>query len=141
LQIVTSLASDAYFVCPGTEYARALTEQGVATYMYEFSWAATDAVLGACHCIDLPFVFGTFDAFAGGNMLGAARHASVGQLAEAVQSAWIAFIRRGSPELPSGAPWHPMQGESINAHRFRIYSSSLAGSRAQITRHLFLGGR
>jgi para-nitrobenzyl esterase len=67
------------------------------TYAYLFTWPspALGGMLGACHALDLPFVFGTLDhplirPFAG-------RGPEARRLAEQIQDAWIAFARTGRP--------------------------------------------
>ena len=41
---------------------------GQACWRYEFTWGPTES-FGSCHCIDLPFTFGNWDAFDGAPML------------------------------------------------------------------------
>ncbi len=67
------------------------------TYAYLFTWPspALGGMLGACHALDLPFVFGTLDhplirPFAG-------KGPEARRLAEQIQDAWIAFARTGRP--------------------------------------------
>ena len=61
--------------------------------MYLFSWGSPGlrGALGACHAIELPFLFGTLDA------PGMRRFAGEGPEAESVSEkmmdAWIAFAR------------------------------------------------
>jgi para-nitrobenzyl esterase len=67
------------------------------TWMYLFSWQspARDGVMGACHALDLPFVFGNLDA--------PGMHAFAGDgpdaqaVSEAMMDAWVAFARGESP--------------------------------------------
>jgi para-nitrobenzyl esterase len=67
------------------------------TYAYLFTWPspALGGMLGSCHALDLPFVFGTLDhplirPFAG---KGPEAHA----LAMRIQDAWVSFARTGRP--------------------------------------------
>jgi para-nitrobenzyl esterase len=67
------------------------------TYRYLFTWeaAAEGGRLGACHAVDLPFTFGTFDVGGWDEFVGA------GPAAEAVgrdlRARWAAFARDGVP--------------------------------------------
>jgi para-nitrobenzyl esterase len=83
--------------------AEAASVHQPATYMYLFTWESPVAGgrLGACHAVELGFVFGTLDSMA--------RFAGDGPDAEAlsaaVQDAWLSFARTGSPTAPSLPPW------------------------------------
>jgi para-nitrobenzyl esterase len=67
------------------------------TYAYRFDWRSPMAggALGACHGLEIPFVFGNqrlpgLEEFAGSGP-------EVDRLAERVMDAWIAFAREGNP--------------------------------------------
>jgi para-nitrobenzyl esterase len=65
--------------------------------MYLFAWPspARRGELGACHAIELPFVFGTLDAPGMDRFSGAGPEAE--RLAERTMDAWLAFARHGRP--------------------------------------------
>jgi carboxylesterase type B len=68
--------------------------------MYEFAWRspAFGGLLGACHGLEIPFVF---DTLGPGAMLGPALGDDPPQgLADAMHSAWVAFACRGDPGWP-----------------------------------------
>ena len=67
--------------------------------MYEFAWPspAANGLFGACHALEIPFVFDTLDQGPGqmlGDLLGSEPPR---QLATAMHSAWVSFITRGDP--------------------------------------------
>src|SRR6185503_16493708 len=72
------------------------------TWMYLFSWRspARDGVMGACHALDLPFVFGNLDA--PGMPAFAGEGADAQPLAEAMMDAWTAFAHGEAPWPSSG---------------------------------------
>jgi para-nitrobenzyl esterase len=72
------------------------------TFMYLFTWPSPTAGLGACHGIELPFVFGTFDAPLA-RLSGDGDDAKA--LSVAVQDAWLSFARDGRPASPSLPEW------------------------------------
>jgi para-nitrobenzyl esterase len=92
----------------------AAADPGVGTYNYLFTWEspAFGGVLGSCHALEIPFVFGTLkneaiQAFSGGGEDAFA-------LSGAIRRAWTSFARTGVPEcdLPGAgavawAPWEP----------------------------------
>lgn len=80
------------------------------SYAYLFTWTSPMAggMLGACHGLDVPFVFGSL------THPDIARFTGEGPAAEAladhVQEAWLAFARDGDPSVPA-QPWPRYDGE------------------------------
>ena len=70
-------------------------------FVYRFDWAspALGGLLGACHGIELPFVFGTLEDPRAAQLVGTDDDAR--RLARAVQDAWLAFARHGDPRWPA----------------------------------------
>lgn len=96
----TQLFTDAYteWLTQGVRrLAVAVAEGGGKAWLFRFDWSAPDSGLGACHCLDLPFVFGTFDAFEGARMLAGADRSSMEALSRVIRSAIGRFVRTGSP--------------------------------------------
>ena len=83
---------------PARELARATVAAGGRAWLYEFAWAPKDSPFGACHCIELPFIFGTVEASRDAAMLKGADAAEMAALTDAMQDAWIAFVRGGDPK-------------------------------------------
>jgi para-nitrobenzyl esterase len=89
---------------PATQLA-ALQAAHQPTYAYLFTWPspALGGLFGACHALELPFLFGTLEhrllrPFTG---KGPAAHALAGQ----IQDSWIAFARSGRPGHPGIGDW------------------------------------
>ncbi len=100
-QLATAIATDATFRLPALRLAEARSAAGNATWLYRFTWPspAFGGVLGACHGIEIPFVFHNLhqpgvELFLG---MGADR----APLADATADAWLAFGRHGR------AGWSP----------------------------------
>jgi para-nitrobenzyl esterase len=75
------------------------------TYAYLFTWPspAMGGLFGACHALELPFLFGTlghplFRPFTG-------KGPEAQTLAARIQDAWIAFARTGRPSHASIGDW------------------------------------
>ena len=66
------------------------------TWMYLFSWESplNDGALGACHALEIPFVFGNMDGPLG-RLAGDGAEAAA--LSEKVQGAWLALAHSGTP--------------------------------------------
>ncbi len=75
------------------------------TFAYRFDWPAAPplAHLGACHAIDIPFTFATFDRCGWGLFVGGGADAD--QLSRTLRSAWAAFAATGDPSTDSLGSW------------------------------------
>ncbi|TDW18175.1 carboxylesterase/lipase family protein [Kribbella kalugense] len=80
---------------------RAYAEELKSAWVYRFDWSAPGNPLGACHCIELPFVFGNLAACRDAAMLAGAAGDELARMVDVVQTAWIAFIRNGNPGWPN----------------------------------------
>jgi para-nitrobenzyl esterase len=72
-----------------------------SAFAFQFDWSPPGSPFGACHCIELPFVFGDLDAWRASPMLSGADPADLRRLVEEVQHAWAAFVHTGSPDWSS----------------------------------------
>jgi para-nitrobenzyl esterase len=104
MDLLADLGTDETFLLPAMHLAEAIARRGGEAYAYMFDWAAPASRFKSCHCIDLPFVFGTFDAWRDAPMLAGGDQAQMAALSTTMQHAWIAFARTGDPahdELPA----------------------------------------
>jgi len=96
--LLAALQTDWYVRIPAIRLAEAHAPGPAATHMYEFAWSSPNlnGRLGACHGLEVPFVFDTL-----GNgtepMLGADPPQ---QLADTMHAAWTSFARNGDPGWP-----------------------------------------
>lgn len=95
--------TDRVFRTPGLRLATAVS----TARAYQFDWAPSASPLGACHCIELPFVFGTAGTWKA-PMLEGSDPVETAALIRLVQAAWIAFVRTGDPS--AGGPCWPAFG-------------------------------
>ena len=106
-EILSAFQSMRVFHHPAFELADQHGNAGGRVHSYLFSWKppAFARSLGACHAMELPFVFGLTNhplsrAFTG--FTGSAR-----RLAGRMQSAWTSFARNGRPGHPGLPEWDP----------------------------------
>jgi len=99
-----AIATDGVFRLPALRLAEAQSPHG-RVFNYRFDWRSPflNGNLGACHGIELPFVFGTLAnpvvaMFSGGGPEAVA-------LAEAVQGAWARFAALGDPSGGRAGRW------------------------------------
>jgi para-nitrobenzyl esterase len=103
-----AIASDFIFRLPSVRLAdahAAAARPGVGTYDYLFTWEtpAFGGVLGSCHALEIPFVFGTVrqpsvQLFTGGGD-------DALELSAGMRGAWLAFARSGQPSNPVSGSW------------------------------------
>ncbi|WP_394617321.1 carboxylesterase/lipase family protein [Lentzea sp. JNUCC 0626] len=96
-RVLVDALTDLMFRSPSRRFA---LRHGGPVFAYEFEWESPlfDGRLGACHGLDLPFVFDNLGAASG-------RHALCGaeppaQLAAAMNERWIRFATTGDPGWP-----------------------------------------
>ncbi len=65
--------------------------------------------LGACHTLEIPFVFGTYDLPGLRPWVGAGPETA--RLSSQIQNAWLAFARDGEPRFATGPSWDPYDTE------------------------------
>ncbi|MFE9458098.1 carboxylesterase/lipase family protein [Streptomyces californicus] len=97
-EILGALATDLLLRVPLNRLADARTTAPGSTYVYEFVWPTPVQRLGACHALELGFVFDTLDhpdtrALTGPD--------APGELASAMHRAWVDFAAHGDPGWPS----------------------------------------
>lgn len=90
------------FSGPAERLAQAWRSHGGRVGTYRFDWTPAGAPLGACHCMELPFLFGSPQSWADAPMLGPQR-AIDNQLSAEMRTRWTQFAHRGVESLPTPA--------------------------------------
>jgi para-nitrobenzyl esterase len=99
-ELLAAIGTDWFYRIPAIRMAEAHVRQDDgATYIYEFAWQSPmfDGRLGACHTLEIPFVFDNldkegFEGLAGTN--------PPQQVADAMHASWVAFATNGNPGWP-----------------------------------------
>ncbi len=116
--IASAILTDAAFRVPTTALAAAQHAAGGTVYTYEFAWPTPVGGLGACHALELGFVFDTLGQ--GSAMAG---ETAPQQLADEMHLAWVAFARDGDPGWIAWTPDDPavmtfdLESEVVNGPR------------------------
>lgn len=95
---------DAVYGVWSRAWAQAAVARSGRAWLYRFDHGPNPR-FGACHCAELPFVFDSLEAFRQAPMLAGGDTAHMADLSRQVQTAWIRFIRTGSPGWAPGP--HP----------------------------------
>ena len=98
-----AIETDRIFGIPAVRLADAQVAEGERVYAYLVTWESPllGGMLGACHAVELPFVFGTLEhaeLFAGSGP-------DAKSLEARIMDAWLAFARDGDPG------WEPYDTE------------------------------
>jgi len=105
IDIFTAIQGDSMFRIPALELVEAQQNNKQKVFSYLFTWKspAMGGVLGACHAMEIGFVFGNYnDMFCGSGP-------DADKLARLMQDAWLAFARTGDPSCESVGKW-PVYG-------------------------------
>jgi para-nitrobenzyl esterase len=92
--LLAALLTDRFFRLPALAVAGARAAGPAPTYVYEFAWPSPVNRLGACHSLEIPFVFDNLLADGAEPALGTSPPAA---LADRMHAAWMAFARGGDP--------------------------------------------
>ncbi|WP_122261928.1 carboxylesterase/lipase family protein [Ornithinimicrobium cerasi] len=93
--------SDWLFRMPSLTLAGSQLEAGGAAHLYELTWEAPGmgGMLGACHGLDVPLVFGNLTAGQPAMLLGEPTEEALA-VSEQMRTAWISFATTGDPGWP-----------------------------------------
>ena len=121
-----TIQGDKMFRVPNVRLVELQREHGVPAFSYVFDWKCAVPGLGACHALDVGFVFGsTFKDFHGAGE-------AVERLAAQMQDAWIAFAKTGDPST-AALPWPaygPERKTMVLGERSRVESAPYEAERA-----------
>ncbi len=126
--LLADLHTDRAFLEPSLELAAVRRRQGGKAFAYIFDWAPPGSPLAACHCLDLPFLYGNTDVWKVAPMLQGADLREVNELGRRFRGAVAAFVADGDPNAADLPRW-PAFGEGrivLHVDR-RITASSHLG--------------
>ncbi|MFE7432735.1 carboxylesterase/lipase family protein [Streptomyces tendae] len=113
-EIVGQLVTDHLLRIPMHRLADA---RPASSHVYEFAWPSNLPDLGACHALELGFVFDSGD---GPDARRLAGEGAPQDLADAMHRAWVRFVESGDPGWASWDATHPVRvfgdGDPHTAH-------------------------
>jgi len=104
-EIFDAIESDRHFRIPAIRLAEAQRVHQPHTYMYLFTWPspAVGGMLGSCHALELPFVFGTLDAPHMAPFVGSGTKAD--ELSYVMMDTWLRFASGAADRVDGLAHW------------------------------------
>lgn len=102
-QLLVAVQTAVNFRLPALELLTSRCRYHPATFAYRFDWPSPTlgGILGACHGMEIGFVFGNYDISFGGS------GAAADRLSRQMQQAWATFARSGNPGCPEIGDWPP----------------------------------
>lgn len=109
-ELFAAIGADVVFAVPTQRLARAQLSRGNPCWSYEFGWRSPgrDGALGACHGIELPFVFDGVGRVDYGD-LSVPDTTETRELAADLHQRWVAFAALGDPG------WTPLSADQPDA--------------------------
>lgn len=100
-ELFMAIETDRIFRIPAIRLAEIQCQRKNPAYNYLFTWSSPllDGRLGACHALELGFLFGTYEE----KFSGTGPAADV--LARKIQDSWLAFAHTGDPSCESLGNW------------------------------------
>jgi para-nitrobenzyl esterase len=109
-EVSTAVITDLAFRIPTIRLLEAQKPHQTNTYNYIFTWPSPglDGILGACHSLEIPFVFGTLNS----PTLEAFVKGAPKELSEKMMDAWISFAKTGNPNHGNIPDWPTYDAET-----------------------------
>lgn len=122
-EIASALQTDARFRMPAIRLLEAQQEHNQQSYGYLFCFQSTTRpAMGACHALEIPFVFGNLDAVGLVNDF-VGNSANEKKLSANMMDVWISFARTGKPAHAGVGDWLPYDRKDRATMLFDISSA------------------
>ncbi|MFC3502168.1 carboxylesterase family protein [Micromonospora krabiensis] len=102
---------------PTLRFAQRLAAAGARVFAYRIDEPGSTSAHRACHCSDLPLLFGDEAAWGRAPMLAGRTWAEVTDRGAPLRAAWLAFVADGADAL-AGRGWAPYAGRGGHIHSF-----------------------
>lgn len=110
--VFDALLTDVIFRISTIRFLEAQRPHQPNTFNYMFAWPspAMEGVLGACHALEIPFVFGTLESPTFKDLVVEVTPETIA-ISEKMMDAWIAFARTGNPNHENIPEWPSYDAE------------------------------
>ena len=97
--------TDRTFRIPAIRLAESQVKRDVPVWMYRFDWLSTafEGRLGACHALEIPFVWDNLNRAGASPLTGESPTRQA--LADKMHASWIAFLQNGDPNTSTLPQW------------------------------------
>ncbi len=94
---VVELGTNKLFKAPSIEFASGMEATGSKVFAYQFDYPSPQPNVGACHCYELPFVFGNFENWPNAPMLDGLDMHAAQTLSARIQGYLLNFVENDDP--------------------------------------------
>ncbi len=133
-----AIESDRVFRIPSLYMADNLSAHLPTTYVYLFNWCSPlfGGSLGACHGLEMPFVFGTHNIHPG--MAGFTGRGTAADLfSKNIMESWVAFARTGNPGTSALGDWPKYENSTRSTYIFGLELGVVQDPRSEERRILY----
>jgi para-nitrobenzyl esterase len=117
------LLTDRRFLRPSWLLAAGIAKKGGKAWSYRFDWSPRDSAFMACHCIEIPFVFGNWATqWPDAAMLAGGDVKEMELLSKRMRRSWINFVRNGDPNH-DGIPAWP--AHKVAANKYMSFAGTI----------------
>jgi len=133
-EILNALLTDYIFRISTIRLLEVQSKHQSNTYNYMFTWSSPgfNGELGACHALEIPFVFNTLDNPTFKDFVG--NSPALNAISYKVMDAWISFARTGNPNHDGLPKWPSYDIEKRSTmvidHEFKVVEKFLDKERA-----------
>lgn len=92
-RLATKVSTSVVFKNGSRKYASHLKQHGIEACLHELSWRPEGSRFGACHCLELSLLFGTYERWRGVGMLGNLDETEWYERSQALRRQWLEFIK------------------------------------------------
>lgn len=92
-RLMTKISTWFIFKTMNRRYASFLKQNGIEVLMHELSWRPEGSKFGACHCLELSLLFGSWERWKGTGMLGQTDEAEWKKHSQELRKQWLQFIK------------------------------------------------
>lgn len=119
LHLISRAITRRVFQRPVRRFATQVSDAGGRVFVYRFDWRPENTPWGACHSVDLPFLWATEEFWADAPMLGGADWDDLDAFGRGLRRALGAFARTGRPD-PQGLTDSWRAFSRAQPHRLRM---------------------
>ena len=118
--IVDAVMTDLRFRMPAVAWAEAQSGQqkNVFSYLFTYKSTAMGGVLGSCHALEIPFVFGVLGEKQRG--IYPPQNADTDRISGEMMDAWTSFAKTGNPSHDGIDTWKPYDPDQRNTMIFGV---------------------
>lgn len=92
-RLLTRIATGIVFSAPAKRYARAMRRSGVGATLRCLDWRPEGSPFGACHCLEMCLLLGTWARWQGAGMLGRVRREEWEERGSRLREEWLSFVK------------------------------------------------